>query len=408
MIERGCDHNINSLIDTLYKADRVDEAWAMFCRMRKMRKMLYPDNITLCTLLLGVAKDGRIEDAFKIAKSFVQQVRNQRDNSFWRDLIEGILCDVEIVQSISLVERLIVYGLCRNDSVLIPLIKVMCKHKKALDAHKLFVKFTSSFGIQPTLEAYYVMIVGFLDVHLTEMAWGLFKEMKTVGFAPDVFTYNLLLNDLGKSRRVDEIFAQQGIGDFNPTPCTYGPLIDGLLKLGNLDEAKSFFNEMVDYGCKPNCAIYNILINGFGKGGDVETTCELFNRMVKKGIRPDLKSYTILVDCLWLVGKVDDAVHYFEELKSTGIDPDLISYNLMINGLGRSRRIEEALSLFNEMQSRGIIPNLYTYNSLILNLGIAGMIEEAGKMYEEHLLKGLEPNVFTYNALIRGYESMRR
>ncbi|KAI8021452.1 Pentatricopeptide repeat-containing protein [Camellia lanceoleosa] len=260
----------------------------------------------------------------------------------------------------------------------------MCKHKKALAVHELFVKFTSCFGIQPTLEAYYVLIEGFLDVHLTDMAWGLFKEMKTVGCAPDFFTYNLLLDDLGKSGRVDEIFElheemlsrgckpntithnividglvkcnriEKAVdlyydlinGDFNPTPCTYGPLIDGLLKLGNLDEARSFFVEMVDYGCKPNCAIYNILINGFGKGGDVETACELFNRMVKEGIRLDLKSHTILVDCLCMVGKVDDVVHYFEELKSTGIDPDL-----------RFGNPDRAYAVYEKMMAGGCSPN---------------------------------------------------
>ncbi|KAI7988332.1 Pentatricopeptide repeat-containing protein [Camellia lanceoleosa] len=212
-----------------------------FLFLHQMRKMLYPDNITLCTLLPGVVKDRHIEDAFKIAKSFVHQVRNQTDNSFWRDLIEGILCDAKIDQSTSLVERLIVDGLCRNDSVLIPLIKVMCKHKKALDAHERFVKFTSSFGIQPTLEAYYVLIEGFLDVHLTEMAWGLFKEIKTVGCAPDVFTYNLLLDDLGKSGRVDEIF--------------------------------ELYEEMLSRGCKPNTITHNIVIDGLVKSNGRVINC---------------------------------------------------------------------------------------------------------------------------------------
>ncbi|XP_030964840.1 pentatricopeptide repeat-containing protein At4g31850, chloroplastic-like [Quercus lobata] len=172
---------------------------------------------------------------------------------------------------------------------------------------------------------------------------------------------------------------------------------------GKPEEAIRFFEEMLDYGCKPNCAIYNVLINGFGKTGDLETACKLFKRMIKEGIRPDLKSYTILVDCLCMARRVDDALHYFEELKFSGIDPDLVSYNLIIDGLGRSQRLEEALSLFNGMRNKGITPDLYTYNSLIFNLGIVGMVEQAGNMYEELQLIGLEPDVFTHNALIRGY-----
>ncbi|KAL3819837.1 hypothetical protein ACJIZ3_005742 [Penstemon smallii] len=317
MTEIGCFPDLftyNTLIYGLVKVSRFFEAFWLFHRMRKT---VNPDCITLYTLLPGAVKAGSIEDAFKVVEE----------------------------HAISFAERVVSLGLRKNGSIMVLVIKLLSKKKKSLDAHKLFEKFTKFFGIRPTLEVYYHLINELLDIHLAELAWDVYKEMKNAGCAADsqydVYTYNLLLDDLGNSGKVNELFEiynemlHRGIepdkithsilisglvksnkvekaldlyydlisGGFSPTPCTYGPLIDGFLKLKELDEAKSLFEEMIEYECKPHCAIYNILINGYGKAGDINTARDLFDIMVNEVIRLDLKSYAILVDCCCLMGK---------------------------------------------------------------------------------------------------------
>ncbi|KAJ4910199.1 hypothetical protein Rs2_04820 [Raphanus sativus] len=104
--------------------------------------------------------------------------------------------------------------------------------------------------------------------------------------APNTITHNIVMSGLVKSGNVDEAldlyYDLISDGDFSPTPCTYGPLIDGLSKSGRLYEAKQLFEGMLDYGCRPNCAIYNILINGFGKAGEADAACKCSKGWLKK------------------------------------------------------------------------------------------------------------------------------
>ncbi|PWA42829.1 Pentatricopeptide repeat-containing protein [Artemisia annua] len=204
MMETGCDPDvivINSLIYTLYKADRVDEAWDLFKKMKEMN--LSPTVVTYDTLLAGLRKEGRVQeaiilfesmvsggpptntitfntlldcickndsvnlalkflnqmpflncrpdvftyntiifgltkkigivkcgkvdDALKITKEIIHRVRNRPDKIFWKDLIKGITSDATLESSIQFVEGLISNGTCINDSVIIPLIKTLCK-----------------------------------------------------------------------------------------------------------------------------------------------------------------------------------------------------------------------------------------------------------------------------------------
>ncbi|XP_060184006.1 pentatricopeptide repeat-containing protein At4g31850, chloroplastic isoform X3 [Lycium barbarum] len=193
----------NTVIFGLAKEKRVTEAFLLF---HQMKKKIYPDCVTVYALIPILVKDGLINDAVKVVEGFVNQALNRLDRSFWPQLMEGVLGEAELDHSISFAEKLASNRICKNDLIIVPVIRVLCKQKKALDAHELFVKFKSTFGIRPTLRSYYPLVEGLLDVHLKELAWHLFKEMKNAGCAPDVYTYNLFLDELGKSGKVDELF----------------------------------------------------------------------------------------------------------------------------------------------------------------------------------------------------------
>jgi len=48
-----------------------------------------------------------------------------------------------------------------------------------------------------------------VDENLIDIAEGLFAEMKRLGCGPDQFTYNLILDAIGKSMRIEEMLKVQ-------------------------------------------------------------------------------------------------------------------------------------------------------------------------------------------------------
>ncbi|KAE8731661.1 Pentatricopeptide repeat-containing protein [Hibiscus syriacus] len=335
MMPKNCLPDVltyNTVIYGFIKANRVKNVIWVF---HQIKKLFYPDYVTLCTILPGIIKDEQVMDAFKFTQDFIYQDGIYTNRSFWEDLMSGILMEAGMDKAVQFAGTLACSKICKDESILVPLIRNLCRHKKDIIARELFANFTKNMRVIATPTTYNLLIDGLLEIHNTKMAWDLFEEMKSIGCYPDISTYNLLLDACGKFGHIDKLFdvyeemtfrgctpntISQNIvlsglaksnniekamnmyydlisGDFRPTPCTYGPLIDRLLKLGRFEDAKQLFEEMEEYGCKANCVLYNILINGYGKAGDVDTACELFKMMDMEGIRPDLKSYTILVDC---------------------------------------------------------------------------------------------------------------
>lgn len=108
-------------------------------------------------------------------------------------------------KSILFAEKLVCNGICRDDSVVVPIIKLFCRQKKALAAKDLFVKFTENLGVTSTLEMYNYLIHGLLEVHATEM--GLDRSRKRLSSAR---TYKIVQKRNGASFQIYlSIFAKQ-------------------------------------------------------------------------------------------------------------------------------------------------------------------------------------------------------
>ncbi|XP_038979380.1 pentatricopeptide repeat-containing protein At4g31850, chloroplastic-like [Phoenix dactylifera] len=153
MTEKDCMPDLlsyNTVIYGLATEDRVNEALWLF---HQMRKVCIPDFVTLCSILPSSLKMDR-QKCFANHQRIYYAARMLREiGSPGKALMEGILGEAGYDQSVKFSELIATSGAYQNDYLLCPLIKFLCKHKKAVDAHKLFEKF-KSYGISPTMEAY--------------------------------------------------------------------------------------------------------------------------------------------------------------------------------------------------------------------------------------------------------------
>ncbi|RAL46698.1 hypothetical protein DM860_004977 [Cuscuta australis] len=117
-------------------------------------------------------------------------------------------------------------------------------------------------------------------------------------------------------------------------------VIDGLCKMGRVDEARRLLQDMmIRRGVKPNEHTYNTLLNGYVKHSDLGAVNDILNEMKKEGIQMNTTSYTVLIE-----------------------------------GYSKLRRFEEAGELFGDMEKRNIEADAHVYTA-----GMAiGIVGDAG------------------------------
>jgi leucine-rich PPR motif-containing protein len=89
-----------------------------------------------------------------------------------------------------------------------------------------------------------------------------------------------------------------------PDIVTYNTVIDGLCKIGRLDDAMSQFSQMIGDGLSADIVTFTTLIHGFSMFGKWDKAEELFYEMMDRGIPPDVTVFSAMIDKLFKEGNV--------------------------------------------------------------------------------------------------------
>ncbi|MED6195907.1 hypothetical protein PIB30_042296 [Stylosanthes scabra] len=139
-------------------------------------------------------------------------------------------------------------------------------------------------------------------------------------YSLDLVTYNIVLDILGRTGRVDEmldVFATVKETGFVPDTVSYNTVLNGLRKAGRTDFCTVYFKEMSENGVEPDLLTYTALIESFGRSGNAEESLKCFREMKLKGILPSIYIYRSLINNLNKSGKVELANELLEEMNSS-------------------------------------------------------------------------------------------
>ncbi|KFK43283.1 hypothetical protein AALP_AA1G103900 [Arabis alpina] len=235
-----------------------------------------------------------------------------------------------------------------------------------------------------------------------------YKEMIRRKIQPNVFTFNVAINALcktGKMNRARDVMEDMKVYGSSPNVVSYNTLIDGYRKLGGIGKmykADAVLKEMVENKVSPNLTTFNILIDGFWKDGNFSGSKKVFKEMLDQDVAPNVITYNSLINGSCSGGKVSEAIGLYDRMVSAGVQPNLITYNSLINGFCKNNMLKEALDMFILAKGRGIVLTAKTYNILIDAYCKSGKIEDGFALKEEMEREGIIPNVETYNCLIDG------
>jgi pentatricopeptide repeat protein len=120
------------------------------------------------------------------------------------------------------------------------------------------------------------------------------------GQRADAFIFTPILEGLCSEYRISEAVAMlldkvPRLG-CAPNVISYNIVIDGLCKIGAISKAFDLLDIMLSEHVASDVCMYNSLMDGLCKEGETEKAQELFCFMVSQGLQPNVVTYNTLVD----------------------------------------------------------------------------------------------------------------
>lgn len=238
----------------------------------------------------------------------------------------------------------------------------------------------------------------------------------------DVVSWNSMISGLLK---VGELSEARKLFDEMPMKdaVSWNTILDGYVKAGEMNKAFGLFESMPER----NVVSWSTMVSGYCKAGDMEMARMLFDRMPVK----NLVSWTIIVSGYAVKGLAKDAMRSFEQMEEAGLKPDdgtvisilascaesgllglgkrvhtsieRIRYkcsvnvsNALIDMYAKCGQVDRALSVFNGMLKKDLV----SWNCMLQGLAMHGHGEKALQLFSRMRQEGFRPDKVTLVAVL--------
>ncbi|KAK3207102.1 hypothetical protein Dsin_021148 [Dipteronia sinensis] len=286
---------------------------------------------------------------------------------------------------------------------------------------------------RPDIISWNAVIAGCVLHEHHDLALKLFREMKSSGTYPNMFTLSSALKacaGMGIKELGRQLHSSLIKMDVKWDYVVGGGLVDMYAKCDSMDDSRLIFDLIPE----KDLVAWNAVISGYSQNGEDIEAVSLFPLMyregvgfnhttlsvvlksiaslqaidvckqvhalsIKSGFESDNYVVNSLTDTYGKCGHVKDATTIFKEFPVV----DLMAFTSMIAAYAQDGQGEEALKLYLEMQDREIKPDSFVCSSL-LNACANLSAYEQGKQVHVHLIKfGFMSDTFAGNSLVNMY-----
>jgi len=105
--------------------------------------------------------------------------------------------------------------------------------------------------------------------------------------------------DMTAAKNVFQTMLDKGL---YPTEYHYGAMMEGYVRLGELETAEAVLGTAVKAGIEPNAVLYTTLIAGYGRRKDPSQAMRVLQEMIAMGIKPDIPAIDAMVNAYRITG----------------------------------------------------------------------------------------------------------
>ncbi|XP_064999111.1 pentatricopeptide repeat-containing protein At2g06000-like [Musa acuminata AAA Group] len=304
------------------------------------------------------------------------------------------------------------FGITHSAAAFRFVIRSLCQSGFHDDALKVFDQMANEgHGIEESFLEF--LAVSCIESGKLDLAVGLLGRASEFSCRYQSYTLNKLLSLLVGRNLVNDavLFLRQHLHSefLTPDTCSFNIVIKGLCRLGDIDAAFNFSDQMRSFGCSPDMVTHNTLIDGLCRAKQLDRAQELLQRIQLDGSSlPNVVTYTSVISGYCKMGKMEEALGVFSEMTGAGIRPSRVTYNVLIDGYGKVGDMLSAVSVYERMLASGCPPDVVTFTSLIDGYCRSGWLDDAMKLWNEMSQRELKPNAYTYAVAINSFCRMNR
>ncbi|XP_021731855.1 pentatricopeptide repeat-containing protein At1g52640, mitochondrial [Chenopodium quinoa] len=263
------------------------------------------------------------------------------------------------------------------------------------------VKSGENFELCP--EIFWVIFGAYCRANLPNDAIRAFNRMNEFGLEPSLNDLDHLLYLLCRKKFVKDgqEFFDRIKGKFDPSVKSYTILIRGWGDVGNSEEARKVFDEMLERGCVVDVPAYNSLLEALCNGGDLDEAYAMFRAMESKGLAPDACTYSIFIRSYCKRDNIHSVFRVLDRMKRYELVPNLYTYNCIIKKLCSIEKVEDAHQLLDEMIEGGVSPDTWSYNTIMAFHCDRNEVNRAVRLLSRMEKENCKPDRHTWNMLLK-------
>ncbi|KAJ9170198.1 hypothetical protein P3X46_018324 [Hevea brasiliensis] len=253
---------------------------------------------------------------------------------------------------------------------------------------------------------YMVSVVGRLTNRYKTLK-GIVKELESVGLLTKAQTFLLLLRIYWRGRMysmVFETFEEMGNFGFKPNTFAHNVVIDVLFKIGHVDAGIKVLKQIEI----PNFLSFSIILSNLCKLNDLVNVKDVLRIMLKEGYYPNVETFEMVLNCFCKVGRLVEAYQVLGVMITLGISLSVNAWSILIYGFCRLHQPDIASLLLEKMVKSGCSPNIVTYTTLFKGFMESEMIPCAFDMLNTMESKGYAPDLLLCNVLIDSLSKIGR
>ncbi|KAJ6402916.1 hypothetical protein OIU84_014928 [Salix udensis] len=232
-----------------------------------------------------------------------------------------------------------------------------------------------------------------------------FHEMVNAGVEPNVHTYGALIDGCARAGQVAKAFGAYGImrsKNVKPDRVVFNALITACGQSGAVDRAFDVLAEMTGevQPIDPDHITVGALMKACTNSGQVDRAQEVYNMVHKYNIKGTPEVYTIAVSSCSQIGDWEFACKVYDDMTRIGVIPDEMFLSALIDVAGHAGKMDAAFEIIQEAKAKGAQLGIIPYSSLMGACCNAKNWQRGLELYEDIKCLKLKPTVATMNALI--------
>ncbi|WOL06639.1 hypothetical protein Cni_G15373 [Canna indica] len=356
-------YTLNKLLTLLIEKNRVNDA-SVFLRQHLDLQSLSVDTFSFNIIIKGLCKVSDLDTALK----FFNQMGSYGflpDTVTHNILIDGLCKADQVDRGHKILQKIQLDGSCvPNVVTYTSLIHGYCKIGKMKEAYGIFDEMIG-IGVRPSRITYNILIDGYGKVGDMLSAISLYERMLICGCPPDIVTFTSLIDGYCRNEQLDDamkLWNEMNRRELKPNAHTFSVVIHYLCRKNRLAEARNLLKTLNGRrDLLPHAFIYNPVIDGLCKAGDVDQANVVLLEMEERQCMPDKFTYTILIIGHCKKGRMLEAIAIFQKMVNSGCAPDSITVGSLVSCLlkaGIPNEINKVMLIASGRNSKLDIPRI--------------------------------------------------